>query len=523
MPYCIYLRKSRADIEAEKSGDGDVLARHRRTLQELARRSGYDIGEIYHEIVSGDTIAERPEMRRLLGDAQTGMWDGVLVMEVERLARGDTMDQGLVAQTFKYTGTLIVTPIKVYDPNDEFDEEYFEFSLFMSRREYKAIRRRQEAGKLAACKEGRWIWNVTPYGYMRVRNDDGKGWRLVPDPQEADILRNIFSWYVDGDLQPDGSMRRLGVSLICRKLNELSVPTRVGNHAWITATVRDILKNPVYIGKIRVGQRRTVKKIVNGAVVKARPRNPDAVELYDGLHESLISENTFRKAQECLASNRPPSIKNRGELKSPLAGIVVCGKCGRKMVRRPYQSGRMPSLICYDPQCKNVSADFDLVEKRLLDSIAKWIEQYELEDHAQPAVSDKPDRAMLLKLNDELFELEKQRDSAYRLLERGIYSDEEFFERRASITAELERINSSRAALTTEIERKRRRNENASSFLPKWRHVLEAYDSATIQGKNEMLKEILEKVVYVRDASGRHTGIYDNFSLEIFPRWPEAE
>ena len=80
-------------------------------------------------------------------------------MEVERLARGDTIDQGIVQRAFQYSGTQIVTPAKTYNPNNEFDEEYFEFGLFMSRREYKTIRRRMRAGVTAAVKEGKWPFN----------------------------------------------------------------------------------------------------------------------------------------------------------------------------------------------------------------------------------------------------------------------------------------------------------------------------------------------------------------------------
>lgn len=101
----------------------------------------------------GETLAARPEAQALLTDVEAGIWDGVLVMEVERLARGDTIDQGIVSQAFKYSGTLIITPMKTYDPSNEYDEEYFEFGLFMSRREYKAIRRRLEAGRYASLQK----------------------------------------------------------------------------------------------------------------------------------------------------------------------------------------------------------------------------------------------------------------------------------------------------------------------------------------------------------------------------------
>ena len=144
--YCIYLRKSRQDLEAEARGEGDTLARHRRTLTELAEARSLPVGAIYEEVVSGDTIAARPQMQRLLQEVEAGQWRGVIVMEIERLARGDSIDQGIVARAFKYSETRIITPFKTFDPNNEYDEEYFEFGLFMSRREYKTIRRRLNAG-----------------------------------------------------------------------------------------------------------------------------------------------------------------------------------------------------------------------------------------------------------------------------------------------------------------------------------------------------------------------------------------
>lgn len=137
--YCIYLRKSRADMDAEAHGEGETLARHEKLLLEVAKRKELNITQIHREIVSGDTIVARPVMQHLLQEVRDGRWAGVLVVEVERLARGETIDQGIVAQTFTSTETKIITPIKDYDPTNEFDEEYFEFGLFMSRREYKSL------------------------------------------------------------------------------------------------------------------------------------------------------------------------------------------------------------------------------------------------------------------------------------------------------------------------------------------------------------------------------------------------
>ena len=141
--YCMYLRKSRADMEAERRGEGETLSRHRDMLTELAARLELNVVTVYKEIVSGESISARPQMQKMLEEVGKGSYSGVIVAEIERLARGDTIDQGVVARTFRQSSTKIITPAKIYDPCNEFDEEFFEFSLFMSRREYKTIRRRE--------------------------------------------------------------------------------------------------------------------------------------------------------------------------------------------------------------------------------------------------------------------------------------------------------------------------------------------------------------------------------------------
>ena len=152
MAYAMYLRKSRADMEAEAHGEGETLSRHEAILTALAARQGNDVIRIYREIVSGETIAARPQVQSLLCAVSSGAYEGVYAMEIERLARGDTMDQGRIAQVFLYSATKIITPLKTYDPQNELDMEFFEFGLFMSRREFKVINRRLQQGRMKALR-----------------------------------------------------------------------------------------------------------------------------------------------------------------------------------------------------------------------------------------------------------------------------------------------------------------------------------------------------------------------------------
>ena len=184
----IYLRKSRDEDNDAKE---ETLARHEKMLNDYCKRNKLNVVAIYKEVVSGESISNRPEMQRLLEDVDAGLYTGVVCIEIERLSRGNQIDQCEILEVFKKSNTKIYTLQKIYDlSKEEIDEEFFEFSLFMSRREYKIIRRRMERGRAQAMKEGYYTGSITPYGYTKVK--DGRGFVLVADPKEAEIVRLIF-------------------------------------------------------------------------------------------------------------------------------------------------------------------------------------------------------------------------------------------------------------------------------------------------------------------------------------------
>jgi len=522
--HVIYLRKSRADLEAEQYGEGETLARHEHILLELARKLHLDILDIYREIVSGDSIASRPMIQRLLSEVEAGQWDGVLVMEVERLARGDTIDQGLVAQAFQMSSTKIITPTKTYDPNNEFDQEYFEFGLFMSRREYKTINRRLQRGRLASVQEGKYIASRPPYGYQRKKLEMEKGFTLTPDPQQAPIVKMIFDWYVTGERQPDGSLERLGVSRIVRRLNDLRIAPLRGQD-WTPASVRDILNNPVYIGKIRWNWRKRTKHKEDGVIVISRPRSSEEEYLIaEGRHEPIIDPAIFALAQEYRKNNPVPSVHEKSVLSNPLAGLVVCGKCNRKMQRRPYlKSGRTPALICPYTTCNNVSTDLVVVEARILKSLKKWLDDYRLRWGNQietKTTGIAVHRQAIRKLDTEIQTLQKQQERLHDLLEQGIYDTDKFLERSRILAERRKQAIEDRAALATELALAEQREASQKDIIPKVEKLLAVYSTLpTAKAKNDMLKEVLEKVVYTKEKSGRWADP-DDFQVILYPKIP---
>ena len=526
--YVIYLRKSRSDLEAEQHGEGETLARHEQTLLDLSHKMHLNITDIYREIVSGESIAARPVMQRLISEVEQGAWTGVLVMEVERLARGDTIDQGIIAQTFKFSNTKIITPLKIYDPSNEFDEEYFEFGLFMSRREYKTINRRLQRGRVASVKEGKFVGSRPPYGYIRKKLEKEKGWTLEPHPQEADIVRLIFEWYAVGVSQENGAVLPIGPSLIARRLNEMGIPSQRGKQ-WSPSSVREILENPVYIGFVTWNGRNCVKKVVDGHIVCQRPRAPieDRITV-KGLHPPIVSKEIFERTQDIYSQHKAPPIQNRNILKNPLSGVVVCGKCGRSMVRRPYNTTGMPdALTCQMNYCDNVSSYLELVEKRILDSLEEWLKEYRIKLGTGSKASEQETKMAIQSqamqnIEKKMSQLRQQEDNIHNLLEQGIYTVETFLERSRYIAEQQESLLQSKKALEKEIALESFRQRSRLEIIPKVEHLLAVYESLPdARAKNDMLKEVLEKVVYIKDKERR--GDLEGFEITLYPRLPRGE
>lgn len=120
MEVAVYLRKSR---EEENETREETLARHERMLKDYCDSKNLIIKKIYKEVVSGENIANRPQMQRLLEDVQDKLYDGVVVIEIERLSRGNQIDQAEILEIFKKSKTKIYTLNKIYDLSSDDDKK----------------------------------------------------------------------------------------------------------------------------------------------------------------------------------------------------------------------------------------------------------------------------------------------------------------------------------------------------------------------------------------------------------------
>ena len=502
----IYLRKSRADLEAEVRGDGETLAKHRKALLSLAKEQGLNVVRIREEIASGESLIHRPEMMELLKEVERGEYDAVLCMDLDRLGRGNMQEQGLILETFRKSGTKIITPHKTYDLNNEIDEELSELQAFFARKELKIINRRLYQGRVRSVKEGNWVGSTAPYGYRIVK--DEKGYTLEPHPDEAPVVRLIFELYTHPDPE-----RRMGSWKIANKLNEMGLRNRFGDPWQANAVAHIIKRAPVYRGMIQ--WRKTEQRKLGGGRKKSRTRDRSEWIVVKGRHQPLIDEETFRRAQEYLSLRTHPPYYP-GSIKNPLAGLVKCGKCGKSMIRNPYWN-TIDYLVCFNQACNNKPSRLDRVEAVLLDTLEQWLDGYRLQWEPEEPKDDESELRVREKaledLRRELTTLEGQKERLYDLLERGIYDEDTFMERSARLAS---RISDTRAAIEKAekaLEEERKRVKARREVIPRVEKVLEQYRTLkNPKHKNALLKTVLEKVVYIKEPD------QEGFTLKVFPK-----
>ena len=318
-----YLRKSRSDDPSLTVAE--VLSKHESILKEWQDRNlDAPIPEenIFREVVSGETINSRPEFKKLLKAIESPEIKAVLVVECARLGRPDLEEIGKLSKLFRYTNTLIVTPQRIFDLNDEYDREAFEREMMRGNEYLEYTKKILSRGKELSLRQGYYINAVIPYGYKREWIYEGSRKRptLAIIEDEAKIVRMIFDWYVNEEL---------GATKICQRLNSMGIKARKGG-LWKKSSVINILKNEHYIGKIVIKKHIDVNKVVDQEIIKQCVFNED-YEIVDGKHPAIVDDDVFYKANNKV--NKYPSVKPSATLQNPFASVLKC-ECGKVMIRR---------------------------------------------------------------------------------------------------------------------------------------------------------------------------------------------
>ncbi len=483
MQWIIYLRKSRQDDPNETVEE--VLAKHETILQEWAEKElGGRIPEenIYREVISGESIADREEIKKVLARLEDPNIKGVIVVEPSRLSRGDLADCAKIIDSFRFSKTLVVTPYMTYDLENKMERKFFQDELLRSNEFLEYTKSILWRGRVASCKRGNFIGTIAPWAYKKITIGKDHTLEIIED--QAEIVRLIFEWYVKEDLTP---------FRIAERLNAMGVSAPSGGK-WTRDTTRSMLRNAHYAGYVVFNQYKETQVLENGVIVTRRIHQPEEeIIIAEGKHKAIIDRETWETAKALVA--RHPRINTKRELVNPLSGILVCGKCGRALKFAQYAKTE-PRYTCKSkPLCYKSTK-----VAALLESVIVALEQSEL-----PALEIKAknndgnalniQRKLIAKLEKQMEDYRVQEDRQYELLETNPnYSQEVFNRRNAELRQKMEECKSAifkaKSTLPESVDYSERVEVLKTAI-----DILKD-DTATANDKNKVLKAIVEKIEY---------------------------
>ena len=517
----VYLRKSRSDdplMDVE-----EVLANHEKLLDDWAENNlGGIIPEEnkYREVVSGETLKDRPEILKLLRKIENPKIKAVAVVEPQRLTRGDLEDIGRMMKLLKHTHTLVATPQRIYDLTDDYDFDAFERELKRGNDYLEYTKKILNRGRLLSVSQGYFIGSIPPYGYEKTFVMDGKRKRptLAEKSEEADTVRMIFDLYVNKDY---------GTTNICNILEELHIKPPKGKY-WSPYAVNDMLSNIHYIGKVKWNWRKTVLIVEDSEIIKTRPKAKDGDYLvYDGKHPAIVSEELFQAAQE--KRGRTSRQKASTELRNPFAGLLFC-RCGRAMSLRFYKDklGKersAPRLLCDgQTRCRIGSCRYSEIVDRVCNALEKHIHDFtvKLQSDEPEVISFHQEKIRLLErrlkeLQEKelaLWEMQSDPDVTLRM------PPEIFRTLNEKTQAEKESVQQSlREAYET--------MPSPIDYAKKISTYQEALDSLrndtiTAKEKNRLLKFCIDRMEYYREPPERMKSSHSDKILVLGANWSDT-
>ena len=496
--YLMYLRKSRADNPDESVEE--VLGKHEKLLQDyFMRELGHTIPEdcIYREVVSGgENISDREEMRKVLSKIESGNICGVACADPQRLSRGSLTDCDLLIDTFRYSRTLVVTPVMVYDLENKMERRFFQDELMRGRDYLEYVKEVLFRGRYQSAARGNVVGSP-PYGYTKIKL--GKDWTLEPN-ENADIVRMIFNWYAKECWTP---------KQIADELNHMMIPPSKGKE-WVKESVLVLLKNVHYDGKVVFGQRKQTVVFENGKkVTKRLKQQPEDTLIVEGKHPAIVEHEIFELAQERIAGRGYMAPKTRRPLSNPFAGLLTCPICGYAMTYHTTVNG-FNSFNC-KKYCSKVVKYSDLVFAVKTALLTEHLPELEAKQKNGDGDSITIQQQMIDRLEKQMADLKKQEAKQYDLLETGIYTNEVFLERNAALRDKM-------TSCFTQLAEAKQNLPKSVDYAKKVRTLKEAVaalddDSATIEQKNRLLKAVIKKIEYTSDKVQPHGK--NDFKLRI--------
>ena len=435
----IYCRVS----TIEQAEEGYSIDEQNVKIREYCEREGHEIYNLYEDRgISGKNITNRPGIKQLLEDATKNKFDLVVVWKLNRISR-KLLDILNIVDLLNKHNIAFRSLTENFETETPSGKLQLNIMGAIGEFERETIAENVKMGLLARAREGRWNGGVVlGYDLVELPNEGKKrkNTRLEINEKEANTVRRIFELYSQGH----------GYKAVVNRINKEGHKTK-RNGEFAVSTVKEILQNPVYIGKIRYNVRQDwSKKRRNN--INANPI------LSDGIHEPIVDVETWNKVQVIL-KERSKKHNKVYDCEFPLTGILKCPVCGAGMTISRSTSKRKDGTRRVNEYyscgnwknkgtavCNSNSIRVEVADEYVLSKIMELINnEYILKKvvdniNQNKSTKLKPILEQLEQINKEIEKLTSKKSKNIELYEDGILDKSELSIRVKVINDEIEKL-----------------------------------------------------------------------------------
>ena len=499
----IYCRLSQDDGSVGESGS---IQTQKTLLTQYCKEHQIEIGGYYCDDGWSGTNFERPEFKRMLEDIESEKINLVIVKDLSRFGQ-EYAQMGLyIEHYFEEKGVRFISVAENIDSKNGIDNLVLPFTNVINSFYARQASTKTKAAHRARAKSGMFIGSRAPFGYQKDPNDRH---HLIVDPPAADVVRDIFQMFADGIgyVRMTKILRERGVLNPQAYFNQNNPDYYKNSDCWRkpfdwTATsIRAILSNPVYLGKVVFGRSKT-KGFFDKRRVEAAEEEWVVAE---NTHEPLITQELWDTVHQMMKARRRENGK--GEVQ-PFAGLVKCADCGSSLnVSYDKKHGRYTGFSCWvyknygKERCTSHAIGWKTLNQLVLEDIRRnaIIARTNTGEYMDMLIAAKTEkkkaetdrcRRELKKVDKRIAELSKILTKLYEDAALEKISEERYQAMAPGYEREQAVLKEKREELTAEIAHSEEIYENIEAFLP----VIWKYTNIT-ELTPHILNELIEKIV----------------------------
>jgi site-specific DNA recombinase len=455
-------------VSTEDQVKGESLETHERRARAYAESRGWNVVQVYRlDAVSGKTVKEHPQAKRMLEEVRQGVITGLIFSKLARLAR-NTRELLDFSEHFRECGADLISLGESIDTSTPAGRLFFTILAAMATWEREEISARVAASVPIRAKMGKSTGGAAPLGYLI-----GEGSKRVVNPDEAPVVQLLFELYT----------RHKRKRTVARLLNERGYRTRGGN-LFSDVTVERLLTNPIYKGRRLLNYTKSTGK--NGYWTT----KPEEEWIYQDV-EAIVTADVWDEANAILAGNPLRNVPRRRtkQVVHLFAGIARCG-CGAVM----YVPSNSPKYTCRDCRNKIPAKDLELILKEELRAFVFSPE--EIAGHVRDGSAQLHNLESLVSAHEsDLRRLEGEGDKLIELYQSGLITKKDFAERYQKQRSRVEQIQEELPVLRGQRDALKSALTSKEDVLSGGRDLVERWEGLPLADKRHILEAILDGVV----------------------------